>query len=77
CCSKNTHERSTHPRQLQKKPIKTERKFFESLENHLQQSDNVILNLSMLKKHHNDLYLKSIEFINSHPLKFKVINVSK
>ena len=64
-------------KQLQRKPVKTERKFFESLENHLQQSDNVVLNLSVLKSQNNQLYLKSLDYIDNHPLKNKVINVTK
>ncbi|GLS24769.1 hypothetical protein [Marinibactrum halimedae] len=64
-------------RQLEKKPVKTERKFFESLEKHLEDADNVILNLTVLKSKNNDLYKRAMKYIDSHELKDKIIDVTK
>lgn len=64
-------------RQIQRKPNQTKRKFFESLENHLQESDHVILNLTKLKKDFPSLYTETIEYVSKHPNKHKVIDVTK
>ncbi|MDD1796408.1 hypothetical protein LRP50_25155 [Enterovibrio sp. ZSDZ42] len=62
-------------RQLSLKPTRTERKFFESLNKHLEQSDNVVLNLTLLKSKHSDLYERTMNFVKTH--QNKIIDVTE
>lgn len=64
-------------KQLKIKPKNTERLYFESLEQHLNEADHVILNVSKLKAEAPSLYEKTLIYINNHPNARKVINVTK
>ena len=64
-------------KQLQFKPTRTEKKFFESLELHLKEADYVILNLTKLKADAPALYQRTLSHVENHPMLHKVINVTE